>query len=55
MLPKVSAKLTRDPPALARWAIEQFELADKGQTVLLVWDTSPDRDGSQRGVSVVEV
>ena len=52
---KVSAKLTRDPPALARWAISKFELATKGQTVLLVWDTSPDRDGSQRGVSVVEV
>jgi pyruvate kinase len=52
---KTSTTLLRDPPALARWAIREMNLAKPGQTVLLVWDTSPQSDGSQRGVSVVEV
>jgi len=52
---KVSTALLRDPPSLARWALRDMELAEPGQTVLLVWDTSPDKDGTQRGVSVVEV
>ncbi len=50
---RASRTLLRDPPALARWAIREMTLADAGQTALLVWDTSPDSDGSQRGASVV--
>jgi len=52
---KTSTTLLRDPPAMARWAIREMQLAKAGETVLLVWDTSPQADGSQRGVSVVEV
>ena len=40
---------------MARWAIREMDLAQPGETVLLVWDTSPQADGTQRGVSVVEV
>jgi pyruvate kinase len=39
---KSSRTLLRDPPALARWALREMQLADPGQTVLLVWDTSPE-------------
>ena len=52
---KTTPARLREPPALARWAVRHMQLAAPGQTVLLVWDTSPQKDGSQRGVSVVEV
>ncbi len=51
---KVTKVQLRDAPKLARRAVERLGLASKGETVLLVWDSSIDRSGTQPSIAVLQ-